>query len=86
MICFLDRAVYPPETSVIMSGKADGATQETTQEKMIRLMKQTPSITRRDMAEQPGLSSDGIKYHLNKLKQAGRIRMWGPPRRATGRS
>ena len=61
-------------------------TQETTQEvssetvqgKILALLRQHPTMTRRELATQFGLSTDGIKYHLNKLRAAGVIRHVGP--------
>ncbi|WP_413793972.1 MULTISPECIES: winged helix-turn-helix domain-containing protein [unclassified Pseudomonas] len=35
------------------------------------LLRQQPAITKRELAKQLGLSSDGIRYHLNKLRTAG---------------
>ena len=37
-------------------------------------LKLTPMITRRRLAEQIGISENGIKYHLNKLKSGGVLR------------
>ena len=61
-------------------------TQETTQEissetvqgKILALLRQQPTTTGRELATQLGLSIDGIKYHLNKLRAAGVIRHVGP--------
>jgi len=55
-----------------------GTTQETTQEKIMELLKVQPTLTRRELAEKIGISADGIKYHLNKLKAEGVIRHEGP--------
>lgn len=57
--------------------KAEGTTQETTQEQILRLLRLQPSITRKELAEKISLSSDGIKYHLAKLKSTGVIRHTG---------
>jgi ATP-dependent DNA helicase RecG len=54
------------------------ATQETTQEKIVALLRKTPTMTRRQMAEIVGISENGIKYHLDKLKSSGVIRHVGP--------
>lgn len=58
------------------------ATQETSsktaQGKILALLRQQPTTTRRELATQLGLSADGIKYHLNKLRAAGVIRHVGP--------
>lgn len=56
-------------------------TQETTQEKIILLLKERPSLTRRELAQQLGLSEDGIKYNLQNLKKQGLIRHVGPTKK-----
>ena len=53
------------------------ATQETTQEMILRLIKTNPAITRKGLAEKTGLTPDGVKYHLNKLRKQGVIRHVG---------
>ena len=57
--------------------KIGETTQETTQEQILASLRGQPSITRRELAKKIGLSADGIKYHLNKLKSAGIIRHVG---------
>ena len=52
-------------------------TQENTQEKIIVLIKSNPKITRKDLANQIGVSNDSIKHHLKKLKEAKIIRHVG---------
>jgi ATP-dependent DNA helicase RecG len=47
-------------------------TQETTQE-ILKLIKKNPRVTRKSMAESIGISENGIKYHLDKLKKTGAI-------------
>lgn len=61
----------------MVGGTAQETTQETTQEQILRLLRIQPSITRKELAEKIGLSSDGIKYHLAKLKSIGVIRHTG---------
>ena len=56
-------------------------TRETTQEKIISLLERQPGITRKELAVQVGISADGIKYHLEKLKAAGKIRHVGPTKK-----
>ena len=53
-------------------------TQETTQERILALLRSEPSITRVELARRIGLTPDGVKYHLAKLKSAGTIRHVGP--------
>jgi len=52
-------------------------TQETTQEMILRLIKTNPAITRKGLAEKTGLTPDGVKYHLSKLREQGVIRHVG---------
>jgi ATP-dependent DNA helicase RecG len=62
-----------PETRVVTA-------QETTQEKILTLLRDTPSMTRKQLAGRIGRSEDGVKYHLTKLKKEGYIRHVGPTR------
>ena len=43
----------------------------------VALLKMTPAITGRQLAQRIGISEHGIKYHLNKLKSKGAIRHVG---------
>ena len=56
---------------------AQETTQETTQEQIVTLLSQYPAMTRKALADRIGITPDGIKYHLAKLKEAGRIRHVG---------
>ena len=47
-------------------------------EKIIACLKAEPTFTRKLLAQRIGISEGGIKYHLNKLKAAGKIRHVGP--------
>lgn len=51
--------------------------QETTQEKILYLLKLSPAITRRELSEKVGITEYGIKYQLKKLTDAGKIRHVG---------
>lgn len=53
------------------------ATQETTQERILALLEAEPELTQRMLAERVGLTPDGVKYHLTKLRAAGAIRHVG---------
>ncbi|MBI5551996.1 MAG: putative DNA binding domain-containing protein [Desulfobacterales bacterium] len=55
-------------------------TQKTTQEKILALLVAEPTLTRKQLAQRLGITQDGIKYHLEKLKSAGTIRREGPDR------
>lgn len=56
---------------------AQETTQETTQEKILALLRMQPSMTRKALATRIGISTDGVKYHLENLKSLGRIRHVG---------
>ncbi|MCX5896495.1 MAG: winged helix-turn-helix domain-containing protein [Proteobacteria bacterium] len=51
-------------------GGVKEATQKTTQ-RILDLIRQNPHITRRELSTIVGISENGIKFHLNKLKQKG---------------
>jgi len=51
--------------------------QETTQEKIIKLIKKNPSITQIEMAKQLDLTRDGISYNIKILKEKGVIERVG---------
>lgn len=51
--------------------------QETTQEKIINLIKKNPSITQIEMAKELNLTRDGISYNIRKLKENGIIERVG---------
>ena len=57
--------------------KNGGTTQKTTQ-KILELIKENPHITRRELAGQIGITEDGIKYHLGKMKEKGILKRIGP--------
>lgn len=48
-----------------------------TAQKIISLIKNTPGITRTELAEQCGISEDGIKWQLGQLKKKNIIRRVG---------
>jgi len=73
--------------------KAGGATQEasiatqeighttqdgrTTQERIPALLEADPRLTRHLLAERLGITVDGVKYHLDRLRAGGTIRHVG---------
>ena len=48
-----------------------------TQERILALLRTEPAISRRVMAERIGITPDGVKYHLTKLRAAGVVRHVG---------
>jgi len=65
---------YTPKTTQKITQKT---TQKTTQ-KIIILIKMKPEITRRELAEEIGITEDGIKYNLKKMQERGIIKRIGP--------
>ena len=53
------------------------STQETTAERIIEEIRMHPFTTREQLAEVIGITPDGIKKQLDKLKKAGKIRYVG---------
>lgn len=51
--------------------------QETTQEKIINLIKKNPTITQTEMAKILNLTRDGISYNIKILKEKGIIERVG---------
>ena len=47
---------------------------------LLSLISANPGISQAELAGALGLSRDGIKYHINKLKKAGTLRHTGPAR------
>ena len=69
-----DEAEKTGNTQGAISGKA---TQETTQERILACLIDSPTLTRRTLASNIGITEDGIKYHLTKLTKAKLIRHIG---------
>ena len=79
MLTFLANPAHlPAAASELKGATTPKTTQETTQEKILVLLRARPSITRRELASRTGLSDGGVKYHLNKLRTAHVIRHVGP--------
>jgi len=70
---------FPLRYPHIVSGdKLEKTTQKTTQ-KILAILREHPSSSRREIAEQLGdITEDGVKYHLEKLKGQGTVRRIGP--------
>ena len=65
------------EGSAVSQGTTQGTTQETTQEKILSNLREEPTLTGKLLAQRLGITEDGVKYHLNKLRAVGRIRHLG---------
>ena len=72
MLKIIDEAV----DGMILTSNQE-TTQETTQEKIINLIKKNPSITQVEMAKALDLTRDGISYNIKVLKEKGIIERVG---------
>ncbi|WP_435548422.1 ATP-binding protein [Desulfobacterium sp. N47] len=66
------KAVFPKAAE-----SSEITTQETTQETMLRLIRLNPYTTRGELAGKIGITADGVKYHLEKLKKEGKLKHSG---------
>ncbi len=53
----------------------------TTRERLLAFLRSDPTLTRNGLADRLGITPDGVKYHLAKLRKAGRIRHVGPTKK-----
>ena len=58
-----------------------GRDRGTTRERLLALLLEDPTLTRNGVAARLGITPDGVKYHLAKLRKAGRIRHVGPTKK-----
>ena len=63
-----------------MGAKTTQKTTRKTAQKILDVLVKNPSATRADLASATGLSPDGVKWNLDKLKKSGKIRRIGPDR------
>lgn len=60
-----------------MIKEQNNTTQETTQEKILKLIEKNPNITQTEMAKALGITRDGISYNIKILKNNGIIERIG---------
>ena len=64
------------------NGKFNGSiskktAQETTKEKILELMQLSPPITAIEISLKLGITFDGVRYHIKKLRDSGNIKREG---------
>lgn len=64
--------LYNGKTAANNAQTTENATEKTT-EKIIRILKERPYATAGQLAEELGLTVDGVDYNIRKLKKQGRI-------------
>lgn len=68
--------LYNGKTAANNAQTTESTTQKTTEnatEKIIRILKERPYATAGQLAEELGLTIDGVDYNIRKLKKQGRI-------------
>ena len=66
--------VKPADLSTADSGST---TKETTKEILMRAMRENPAITVKELAPIVGLTEDGVRYHIKKMRAEGKLEREG---------
>ena len=61
--------------------KGGRSARRTTRERLLAFLRSDPTLTRNGLAARLGITPDGVKYHLARLRRAGRIRHVGPTKK-----
>jgi len=69
--------------SDLLESATQETTQETTQEKILKLIKNNPSITQVEMSKKLGITRDGISYNIKVLKENGIIERIGSTKKGS---
>ena len=62
----------------IAAAETDKKTTKKTTEKIMSVMKSMPDVTLAELANATGISVDGVRWNIRKLKDANLIRRIGP--------
>jgi len=65
-------------TIVFRRPKPSPAAAQKTTQKILDAIRKDPYITRRELAKIAGVSEDGVKFHINRLKSKGLLKRVGP--------
>ena len=79
-----ERAQEPANSAKELTDATQETSKETSKEmreRILVILREQPASTAVSVAEQVGLSPQGVRYHLDVLKRAGRIRHEGPTKR-----
>lgn len=66
-----------PEKQEKLPEKSSNTTRETVKEEIIRLMKEYPEITAKEMVMQLHVTEDGIRFHIKNMKKEGILKRIG---------
>ena len=73
--------MHPGDIMLMFSASIAENVTETTQkitQKIMELIKNYPEITQKELAEKSGITPDGVRWQIKKLKNNGSIRRIGP--------
>ncbi|MFH1562208.1 MAG: ATP-binding protein [Nitrospirota bacterium] len=76
---FFVKAVFPKAIEDLEITTQE--TKETTQETILQLIRVNPYVTREELAGNIGITTGGIKYHMEKLRKEGKLRHSGPTKK-----
>ena len=71
------RTTQKSETTTERTTETGGTTTEKTTEKIIRLMRENPQITNKELADACGITEDGVYWNTKKLRKNNIIRRVG---------
>ena len=66
--------------SFVEEGGLGEASRNTTPNRILALIQSDPRISQQELAAKLGITRDGVKYHLKKLREKGRLSHTGPTR------
>ena len=69
--------VTTQEFGITTQETGDRARRPRTRDRIVHLLSNDPTLTREGLSAHLGITPDGVKYHLQKLRKAGRIRHVG---------
>lgn len=70
--------VHPGDVMLAFFAASELRTTEKTTEKILRLLRENPAMTNRELAIECSITEDGIFYHIKNLKKKGLLRREGP--------
>lgn len=81
-------SVVLPFSKAMISSATKETSKETTKETsklILEIIKDNPNITAKGIAEAIGLTEDGVRYHINKLKSYGVLERYGSTKKGIWR-